>query len=385
MIKEVFLGISGGIAAYKACTLIRLLKKAGIGVKVVLTKNAFEFVTKITIETLSQEPCCFELFANPNEMTHLKSRKLADVFVIAPATANVIAKLACGLADDLLTSSFLAYEGPKLVVPAMNSGMYNNPVTLENIEKLRSRGIEILGPDKGVLACEDVGIGRMVEPELILQKIKVMSYPKLPLPNKKILITAGGTREKIDSVRVITNLSSGKLGHNLAHMAALMGAKVSLVTTCKSALINPEIKDICYVESSEDMYKEVLARMKNIDCLYMAAAVSDFVLKEERLSKIKKQDELVLDFKKNRDILAKVGELKKQQKLIGFCLEDQNLEAAAKDKLQRKNLDYIVANKSEVIGKDIRSVQIYDKSGLVQAIDKADLLEISYQLLKLML
>ena len=212
-----------------------------------------------------------------------------------------------------------------------------------------------------------------------------MSYPKLPLQNKKILITAGGTREKIDSVRVITNLSSGKLGHNLAHMAALMGAKVSLVTTCKSALINPEIKDICYVESSEDMYKEVLARMKNIDCLYMAAAVSDFVLKEERLSKIKKQDELVLDFKKNRDILAKVGELKKQQKLIGFCLEDQNLEAAAKDKLQRKNLDYIVANKSEVIGKDIRSVQIYDKSGLVQAIDKADLLEISYQLLKLML
>lgn len=369
--KNILIGISGGIAAYKICTLIRLYKKAGANVRVMLTPNALSFVTKLTLETLSNN----EVYVDNFEIQEYKPEHIslcdeADICVLAPATANTISKIANGLCDNLLTSTVCAFSKPILIAPAMNTNMWNNPFVQENISKLRTAGYHFIDPETGFLACGTNGVGRMAEVEEIFDKtLEILSENK-KLSGKKILITAGGTKEKIDPARYISNCSSGKMGMALADNAHNMGAEVTLISTFA---VNKPYKNIV-TESAIEMEKAVKTELSHNDCVIMAAAVADYRVKEYSEQKIKKgaEDNLTLELAKNPDILK--GLASESILKVGFCAESENLLENAKTKIKNKGCDFLVAN--DISRKDIgftsnmNEVYILDKNLNISHIEK---------------
>ena len=346
--KNVVLGVTGGIAAYKACELTSRLRKAGAQVYVIMTKHACEFVAPLTFETLSNHPTVTDTFARPDtwEVEHIALAKRADVFVIAPATANILAKMAHGIADDMLSTTVLATKAPVLVAPAMNTGMWENIATRENVEILRRRGIRFIGPEGGFLVCGDTGAGRMSEPKEIFEAIEAILNPKRDMEGLHVLVTAGPTQERIDPVRYITNRSSGKMGYAIADAAAKRGAKVTLVTGPVNLTV-PEGVEAVRILSTQDLYDAMTARCPEMDIVIQAAAPADFTPAVVADQKIKKQGDgdLTLTLRQTPDVAAQVGRLKREgQVLVGFAAETNDVLENAQGKLQKKNLDMIVAN-----------------------------------------
>ena len=377
--KNILLGITGGIAAYKICTLIRLYKKAGANVRVVVTPNALKFVTKLTLQTLSNNEVYVEQFDIDEYKPEHIALTEADIFVIAPATANTIGKIANGICDNLLSTTACAFNKQFLIAPAMNNNMWENKFVQENIRKLEENGYNILYPSEGFLACGTNAVGRMREPEEIFEKtVELLSEHGQKLKGKKILITAGGTREKIDPVRYITNNSSGKMGIALANNAAKMGADVTLVSTFG---VNGNFKNIV-TETAREMEKAVKENISEQDGVIMAAAVSDYRVENYSEQKIKKgvgvnvglNDGLKLNLVTNPDILKDISLMHTKAKIIGFCAESENLIENAKTKIKNKGCDYIVAN--DISRKDIgfnsneNEVYIIDKNLNINHIEK---------------
>ncbi|HZV81083.1 MAG TPA: bifunctional phosphopantothenoylcysteine decarboxylase/phosphopantothenate--cysteine ligase CoaBC [Geobacteraceae bacterium] len=344
--KTIVLGVSGGIAAYKAVELLRLLVKAGAEVHVVMTRGATEFVTPLTFQTLSGNPVHTELFnlITEQEIGHISLADRADLFIIAPATANVIAKIANGIADDLLTTTVMATKAPVLIAPAMNVNMYENPLYRENEEKLRRHGYLFVDPVSGYLACGWEGKGKMQEPALILEAA-VAAVSAQDLAGVTVMVTAGPTREEVDPVRFVSNHSSGKMGYALARAAWRRGARVLLVSG-PTALAPPFGAELIPVESAREMREKVLERAGLCDVIIKAAAVADYRPRERAGDKLKKTgEEMVIELVKNPDILRELGGAKLPgQLLVGFAAETADLEANATVKLREKNLDMIVAN-----------------------------------------
>ena len=369
--KCIAVGITGGIAAFKICSLVSSLKKKGNDVIVLMTKEAEQFVTPLTLQTLSGNKVITDMFTvdYTPDVHHISIAKKADVFVIAPATANIIAKIANGIADDMLTSTFLAAGCPKLIVPAMNTGMLKNPITQDNLEKCRHYGMHILDSASGYLACGDTGKGRMPEPSVIMDAIESLAETDRWLAGKHVLVTAGPTCEALDPVRYITNHSSGKMGYELAKAARNLGAKVTLVSG-KTALAEPVGIETIPIESAADLADAVLSRREENDVIIMAAAVADYTPVTKDDQKIKKSEgEFALPLKRTTDVLQALGENKKEgQVLIGFAMETQNLLENAQKKLVAKNADYIVANSIADAGSgfavDTNNVTIISKKGL---------------------
>ena len=346
--KCVVLGVTGGIAAYKACELASRLRKAGAQVYVIMTKNACQFVAPLTFETLSNHPVATDTFARPEtwEVEHVALAKRADVFVIAPATANILAKMACGLADDMLSTTVLATRAPVLVAPAMNTGMWDNPATQENVERLRQRGVHFIGPEGGFLACGDTGEGRMSEPKDIFDAIEKLLAMQQDLAGLSVLVTAGPTQERLDPVRFITNRSSGKMGYAIAAAAAARGASVTLVTGPTSLPITQGVNAV-RILSTQELYGQMLALCPKMDVVIQAAAPADFTPETVADQKIKKQgnEPLVIRLTQTPDVAAAVGKTKKEgQTLVGFAAETNDVLQNAQKKLAKKNLDLIVAN-----------------------------------------
>lgn len=351
--KTILLGVTGGIAAYKSASLASMLVKSHAEVHVLMTEHATNFITPITFETLTGNRCVIDTFDRNFEfqVEHVALAQKADAFVIAPATANVIAKIAHGMADDMLTTTFLACKCPKIIVPAMNTAMYENAVTQNNLEALRKYGMEIIDPASGRLACGDTGAGKMPEPETILQHIyRCCACPKDML-GLKVLVTAGPTQEAIDPVRYITNHSSGKMGYSIARDCMLRGAQVTLVTG-KTAIDPPMFVDVVPVISARDMFEAVTSRSRDMDIIIKAAAVADYRPSQVADEKVKKSDaELSIPLERTDDILKFLGDNKKPgQFLCGFSMETENMLENSKKKLVKKNLDMIIANNLKVKG-----------------------------------
>lgn len=342
--KRIILGVTGGIAAYKAVELLRLLSKAGADVHVIMTRAAQEFVTPLTFQTLSSNPVHTELFnlISEREIGHISLADRADLFIVAPATANVIGKIANGIADDMLSTTVMATRAPVLLAPAMNVNMYTNPVYRENEDKLRRLGYLFVPPEKGFLACGWEGEGKLATPESIVEAAVAALSPK-DLEGETILVTAGPTREEMDPVRFISNHSSGKMGYALARSAARRGARVILVSGPVNLPV-PFGVEFLAVESAQQMYETVMARAAECTALIKAAAVADYRPLERQAVKIKKSRTLTLELVKNPDILAALGALERRPFLVGFAAETGNLEQYAAKKLSEKNLDMIVAN-----------------------------------------
>lgn len=351
--KTVILGVTGGIAAYKSAWLTSLLVKAGADVQVIMTEHAREFIAPLTFEALTNQRCHTDTFDRNHEYSteHVSLASRADAVIIAPATANVIAKLACGIADDMLTTTVLACDCPKIVVPAMNTRMYENPVTQDNLEKLRKYGVTVVEPAAGRLACGDVGKGKMPEPDVLFQYVLMACAFEKDMAGKKVLVTAGPTQERIDPVRYITNHSTGRMGYSIAKICALRGAEVTLVTG-QTALEPPLFVDVVPVVSARDMYEAVVARSGGVDVIIKAAAVADYRPSVTSDEKIKKSDgDMAIDMERTDDILGYLGSCKKPgQFLCGFSMETQNMLENSRAKLRKKNLDMIVANNLKVKG-----------------------------------
>jgi phosphopantothenoylcysteine decarboxylase/phosphopantothenate--cysteine ligase len=351
--KTVLLGVTSSIAAYKAANLASLLLKQHASVQVIMTKNATNIINPLTFETLTNRKCLIDTFdRNFNyEVEHIAVAKEADIAIIAPATANIIAKLAHGLADDMLTTTMLACTCPKLVAPAMNTAMYENPITQDNLKTLQKYGYEIIEPATGLLACKDVGKGKFPDEALILEHIIRAAAFKKDLKGKKILVTAGATKEPIDPVRYITNHSTGKMGYAIARMAMLRGADVTLVSG-ETSLKPPEFVKVINIKTARDMFEAVTNVSDEQDIIIKAAAVADYrpaAVSDEKIKK--KDDDLSIALERTDDILAYLGEHKKQgQLLCGFAMETSNLEENARAKLAKKNLDLIAANNLKVAG-----------------------------------
>lgn len=376
--KKILIGISGGIAAYKICYLVRFLVKQGADVRIIMTPNATKFVSPITLSALSKNEVIINMFPEISDMAkaekietgtwHVNLGIWADVFVIAPATANTIAKIVCGISDNFLLTAVLASRCPVIIAPSMDDDMYKNPVTRDNIEKLKRIGYQIIDPVFGELASGITGEGRMAEPEFIFEKLKEQLLIKKDLYGKIILITAGPTVEYLDRVRFITNSSTGKMGFELARAAMDRGAEVTLVTGPVSLHDIENVKRI-NVETSDEMFKKVKSNLKNKDLVIMTAAVEDFKPVKTTDSKIKKEgmDKFVFEFKKTVDILEHIGKNKAGFKLIGFALETENGFENAKRKLKNKNLDMIVLNNPNTegagFGTDTNIVTLIDKKG----------------------
>lgn len=353
--KEIVLGVTGGIAAYKSAELVSRLRHLGAHVHVIMTSNATEFVAPLTFQTLSANQVVKDTFQAPEywNVEHVALAKLADVFVIAPATANIIAKMAAGIADDMLSTTVLATKAPILLAPAMNTGMWTAAATQHNTEILQSRGVHFVGPDSGLLACGDEGAGRMSEPEAIIDAICDILLPKQDLNGLKILVTAGATRERLDPVRYITNDSSGKMGFALAEAAAARGAEVTLVYGSVSVPVPQGIQKEIRIESAMDLYDAMMRETPEQDVIIQAAAVCDYRFEEQQQTKIKKEKgrPLTLTLTENPDIAKAVGEIrKKNQTLVGFAAETDHVMKNAAEKLKKKNLDMIVANDVTVPG-----------------------------------
>lgn len=368
--KCIIVGITGGIAAFKICSLVSSLKKKGNDVHVLMSKEAEKFITPLTLQTLSNNRVITDMFSTDFEpdVHHISLARKADVFVIAPATANVIAKISHGIADDMLTSTFLASGCEKLIVPAMNTGMLENPVTQDNIERCRQYGMHVLDSASGYLACGDTGKGRMPEPSVILDAIEAIASKDRWLSGKRVLVTAGPTREALDPVRYITNHSSGKMGYELAKAARNAGAEVTLVAGAVN-LADPVGIEMVPIVSAADLAEAVLSRQNENDIIIMAAAVADYTPVHVDDQKIKKSEgQFSLELKRTTDVLASLGERKPEgQILIGFAMETQNLIENAAKKLSAKNADYIVANsiadEGAGFGVDTNIVTILSKDG----------------------
>ena len=351
--KCVLLGVTGGIAAYKIANLASMLVKAGADTRVVMTENATHFINPITFETLTSHKCLVDTFDRDFEFNveHVALAKLADVILVAPATANTMAKIAHGMADNMLTTTILASSAPKLIAPAMNTGMYENPVTQDNMALLREYGWEIIEPSEGHLACGDSGKGKMVEPSVLFSYIEKTVAHKKDMEGIHLLVTAGPTVESIDPVRYITNHSSGKMGYAIAKAAMLRGASVTLVSG-PTALTPPIGVEYVPIETAKDMYEAVTSRSGKMDIIIKAAAVADYRPANIATEKVKKTDgEMSIALERTDDILAFLGKNKKtHQFLCGFSMETENMLENSKKKLTAKNLDMIVANNLKVEG-----------------------------------
>ena len=343
--KRVILGVSGGIAAYKAVELLRLLTKAGADVHVIMTRAAQEFIAPLTFQTLSANPVHTELFnlIAEREIGHISLADRADLFIIAPATANIIGKIAGGIADDMLSTTVMATRAPVLIAPAMNVNMYTNQLYRDNEEKLRRLGFLFVDPEKGYLACGWEGEGKLAAPETIFEAA-LTALAQKDLAGQTVMVTAGPTREEIDPVRYISNHSSGKMGYALAQNASRRGARVILVSG-PVGLAAPAGVELVAVESAAEMHQAVMSRVNECSLIVKAAAVADYRPLQRSESKLKKQaEELTLQLTRNPDILAELGRLEQRPFLVGFAAETGNLRKFALRKLQEKNLDMIVAN-----------------------------------------
>ena len=346
--KNIVGGVTGGIACYKACDVVSWLRKQGANVFVIMTKNATEFVTPMTFETLCNNPAMVDTFQRPLtwEVEHIALAKRADVFLIAPATANILAKMAHGIADDMLSTTVLATNAPILVAPAMNTGMWDNVATKENVKVLLNRGVQMIGPEGGYLACGDSGMGRMSEPFTIVETILAHFQSAKTLQGLKVLVTAGATREMLDPVRYLTNKSSGKMGYALAEVAAQRGAEVTLVTGGTTLPIPKGVKAVPVV-STQDLFEQMVALAPLQDVVIQAAAPADFRAKTISTEKIKKQGEsdFFLELEQTPDVAKAIGIKKRQgQTFVAFAAETHQVLAHAKQKMQSKNVDMMVAN-----------------------------------------
>ena len=383
LLGKLVLGITGGIAAYKAAELLRLLVKAGFDVQVVMTTAACQFITPVTMQALSGKPVFIDMWNSSigNGMPHIELSRNVDAILVAPASADFMAKLAQGRADDLLSTLCLARDCPLLVAPAMNKQMWENAATQRNINQLKADGISILGPDSGEQACGEIGLGRMLEAESLLALVNAHFTPKL-LAGKRILITAGATLEMIDPVRAITNLSSGKMGYAIAQVAANMGAEVTLVSGA-SSLSTPIGVTMLKAESADAMYSAVMSNIIKQDIFIAVAAVADYRPAMQQQEKIKKStSSLSIELTPNKDILAEVASLPNAPFCVGFAAETENLLEYAEVKRKAKKLPLIVANlANEALGGDENSVTLLDKNG-AHSLARAPKIEVARLLLE---
>ncbi len=387
--KKIVLGVTGGIAVYKAVDLVSKLRKEGAEVRVVMTESAAKFVTPLTFKEISGNAVAVSMWAEAQEFNveHIALADWADFMVVAPATANILAKAANGIADDLLSTVLLASKTPIILCPAMNCQMYDNPITQNNLKKLADYGFIIMQPGTGRLACGTSGKGRLPEPAEIIDFTKnFIAHKEGDLQGLKILVTAAGTREPIDPVRFVGNRSSGKMGYAVAQVASERGADVVLVSG-PSSLIPPANVEVVNVETTREMMNAVLAKYDDMDIVIKAAAVADYCPHEVAEQKIKKatDDALKIVLDKNPDILKKLGELKTKQFLVGFAAETQNLLSNAAEKIKKKNLDMIVANDVTVAGAgfncDTNVVKFLFPNGEVKSLEKMSKLEVAQALL----
>lgn len=384
--KCVVLGVTGGIAVYKALDVVSALRKKNVDVRVIMTKGATEFVAPLTFQSISQNLVVTDMFAEPKawEIQHISLAQRADVFLVAPATANIIGKVANGIADDMLSTTIMATKAKVIFAPAMNTNMYENPIVQENIAKLKSLGYEFIEPDSGRLACGDIGKGKFPKPEVIVERVLTELYDKKDLVGKKVVITAGPTRADLDPVRFISNRSTGKMGYEIAIEARDRGAEVVLISG-KTSLDKPNGIKVIDVITNSEMLEAVLDNYEDADIVIKAAAVADYKAKEVSTQKIKKgEGNLVLELVRDTDILQTIGQKKKNQILVGFAAESQNVLENAKGKLERKNLDYIVAN--DITSKDTgfassdNRVTIISREGDIVSLDKMSKREVARNL-----
>lgn len=390
MSSNVLLCVTGGIAAYKAVALTSKLTQMGIDVKVMMSENATKFVTPLTFQAISRNPVYTDTFdeKDPKKIAHIDLSEWPDLIIIAPATSNIIGKLANGIADDMITSTLLATEKPVWIAPAMNVHMYHHPIVQKNMDTLKSIGYEFIEPGEGYLACGYTGKGRLAEPESIAEKVREFFSGNTRgfLEGKRVVVTAGPTRERIDPVRYISNFSSGKMGYAIAEEALKLGAAVTLITGPVS-LTPPQGAKVVSIESTEEMYRAVIEEYNNADIVIKAAAVSDYRPQEYMPNKMKKQkDEWSITLVKNRDILKELGKKKTHQFLIGFAAETDHVEQYALDKLKNKNLDMIVANDVSMegagFGSDTNIVTIFKKDGSKRALEKLSKNKVAIEILK---
>ncbi|MGK0554631.1 bifunctional phosphopantothenoylcysteine decarboxylase/phosphopantothenate--cysteine ligase CoaBC [Macrococcus capreoli] len=387
---KIILGVTGGIAAYKAIDLTSKLTQAGHEVRVIMTESALEFVTPLAFQALSRNPVYTDIFKehNPAEIQHISLTDWADCMVIAPITASTIGKLAHGISDNMLTATYLAFTGPVYIAPAMNSKMYDHPAVIENLTTLHNRGVQIIEPGAGFLACGYIAKGRMSEPMDIMEIVtnnKQVKQIEQDLVGKNVLITAGPTIEKIDPVRYLTNRSSGKMGYSLAEAASVRGANVTLVSTDLPLEVPQGVKHI-KIESAEDMFSAVKEHMEQADIIIKAAAVADYTPVEVYEQKMKKKEgDLTLQLKRTQDILMYIGMHKTHQYVIGFAAETEQVEMYARGKLVKKNADVIIANNvgDKTIGfkSDSNAVTMYFKDGSEVVIEKQPKLGVSHEIL----
>ena len=388
--KTVLLGVTGGIAAYKMPNVARMLKKLHCNVHVLMTENAKNFITATTFETLTGNKCLIDTFDRNFEFSveHVALAKQADLVLLAPATANVIGKIANGIADDMLTTTVMACTCKTLIAPAMNHNMYRNPIVQDNLGRLEGFGYEIIPPDTGMLANGDIGEGKLPSEDTLMEYVlKELAFPK-DLAGKKILVTAGATQEAIDPVRYITNHSTGKMGYALAKMAMLRGAEVTLVTGV-TALEAPMFLEVKKTVSAEEMYQEVIRLAPGMDVIIKAAAVADYRPSEVAEDKIKKSDgKAQINLERTRDILAELGRMKSEGKihsfLCGFSMETRDLEENSKAKLEKKNLDMIAANNLKVegagFGTDTNVVTLITREDVIR-LERMDKAEVALEIL----
>ena len=391
--KNILLGVTGGIAAFKSASIVSLLKKKGYDVKVVMTKNATNIIGPLTLETLSRNRIYVDMWdTNPHyEVEHISLADWADMVLIAPATYNIIGKVANGIADDMLTTiiSAVSIRKPVFFALAMNVNMYENPILKENIDKLKSYGYRFIEVEEGLLACNYVAKGRMTEPEDIVAEIERYDiYSKIEnfntaLKDKKVLITSGRTKENIDPIRYLSNNSSGKMGYCLAQAAIDLGAEVTLISGPTNLEIPKGLKSFVSVESALEMYEKVDEYFGDTDIFIACAAVADYRPKEYKKEKIKKSDsDLILELVRNPDILFEMGKKKDNQLLIGFAAETNDIKENALKKLEKKNLDFIVANNASTMGNNTNTVEIIRKNKTSIKINQKNKIELAYDILK---
>ena len=390
--KNILVGVTGGIAAYKSAGIVSLLKKKGYNVKVVMTENATKIIGPLTLETLSRNRIYVDMWdSNPHyEVEHISLADWADMVLIAPATYNIIGKVANGIADDMLTTilSAVPIRKPVFFALAMNVNMYENPILKENINKLSSFGYRFIDAEEGLLACNYSAKGRMSEPEDIVDEIERYSiFSKIEnfetvLKGKKILITSGRTKENIDPIRYLSNNSSGKMGYSLAQAAADLGAEVTLISGPTNLKIPNGLKNFISVESALEMYEKVDEYFKDTDIFIACAAVADYKPKEYKKEKIKKSDSnLVIELIRNPDILLEMSKKKEKQLLVGFAAETNDIKENALKKLKKKNLDIIVANNASVMGSDENVIEIIRKDRTSVEISQKSKMELAYDIL----
>jgi len=370
--KTIVIGVSGGIAVYKVCDVVSRLKKLSANVHVIMTKSAAEFVTPLTFQSLSQNYVVSDMFEEPKtwDVEHISLAKKADVFLIAPATANIIGKMACGISDDMLSTTVMATKGKVLIAPAMNTNMYENPIVQRNIDTLKALNYEFIEPESGRLACGDIGKGKLATPENIVKSVVEALTKEEDLKGKKIIITAGPTVEALDPMRYITNRSTGKMGYSIAKEAIKRGAEVTLISGPTKLEPPKNLKNLIKIESAEEMYEAVINNLDENDVVIKSAAVADYKPKEYSSRKIKKSDEdLVIRLDRNKDIAYEIGKVKKDKILVGFAAETNDLIENATKKVKKKNLDFIVANdltkEGAGFGVDTNIVKIIDKEGTI--------------------